>query len=312
MKDTYKILIVDDEEDIRGMLHDFLTRSGHTCETAADGVEALGKTERSGFDAVIADIKMPGMDGITLTESLIKQYPDLPVMVMTGFTTEFNEMDAVRAGAREFISKPFTMKELSARFLKMMRDRHEIERLRELAHLDALTGLPNRKLFMDRLNHALETARRYRHTFALFFVDLDNFKDVNDRLGHDTGDLLLKETAARLMECVRGSDTVARMGGDEFTVILTKVSGHEGTEIAARRVLDAFEGRFDLNGHNFRVSVSIGISLYPSDGQDGEILLKKADMAMYRVKEQGRNGYRFSGEGTENADRIDAGERPAS
>lgn len=167
------------------------------------------------------------------------------------------------------------------------------QRLEFYAHFDALTGLPNRLLFFDRFNQALIQARRYKHTAALLFLDLDRFKFVNDTYGHDVGDILLREAADRLKECIRESDTAARMGGDEFSVVLTQVSSEKDTEIVAQRIITSLCRPFSLNGHVCSVGVSIGISIFPADGLDAETLLKKADTAMYRVKEGGRNDFAF-------------------
>jgi diguanylate cyclase (GGDEF)-like protein len=170
------------------------------------------------------------------------------------------------------------------------------KRLEQLAHFDHLTMLPNRVLFFDRLSHLLEQAKRYDIPFALLFLDLDCFKSVNDSLGHAIGDLLLKRAAERLTACLRRSDTIARVGGDEFTVILSRINDGEDCGLVARKILDTFSVPFDLDGERRVIGVSIGISVYPLDGDDADTLLKKADTAMYRAKERGRNTYCYYGE----------------
>lgn len=165
------------------------------------------------------------------------------------------------------------------------------ERLEQLAHFDHLTMLPNRALFFDRLGYLLDQARRYDFTFALLFLDLDRFKAINDTFGHATGDLLLKQVSERLAGCLRRSDTVARMGGDEFTVILSRITEPADAAVVANKLLKAFESPFPLKGEERTVGASIGISLYPDDGDNPDSLLKKADTAMYRAKEGGRNNY---------------------
>ncbi len=161
-----------------------------------------------------------------------------------------------------------------------------------MATHDELTGLPNRGLLMDRLKHGLSQARRQNHKLAVMFVDLDNFKVINDSLGHDIGDLLLKDAAGRLQQCVRDSDTLARLGGDEFVVLLVDIDLEEVNTVA-NRVVDYLGASFSICGHSLYVSASIGISLYPDDGEDSGTLLKNADTAMYRSKERGRNQYQF-------------------
>ena len=167
------------------------------------------------------------------------------------------------------------------------------KRLHHLAHHDSLTDLPNRLLFEDRLKQALGKARRNGKQVALFFLDLDHFKDINDNLGHDFGDLLLIDVADRLRSCVRESDTVARMGGDEFLVLLDEVETLEMVETMAERICTALTHELSRDNYYQRVSASIGISLYPNDGTTSQELLKNADQAMYRAKNQGKASYQY-------------------
>lgn len=161
-----------------------------------------------------------------------------------------------------------------------------------LATHDPLTGLPNRALFHDRLRHALAHARRTKGRVALLFIDLDNFKTINDTLGHDVGDEVLKQAAYRLRELVRDVDTVARLGGDEFTALLSDCNA-ETAERVSRRIVDDLSASFEVKERRLFVSASIGVAFYPEDGLDSADLIKKADSAMYRAKEQGRNRVEF-------------------
>lgn len=185
-----------------------------------------------------------------------------------------------------------------ARFLwkLLTRLKHTNEQLAHLAHHDALTTLPNRILFYDRLNQSITRARREQELFAVLYLDLDGFKSVNDRFGHDAGDALLREAAKRIMSCVRNSDTVARMGGDEFTVILCNVKKNKSKDRVVKKILDAIAQPFVLNGKDCSVSVSIGVALYPDDAETAEQLVKISDAAMYLAKHTGKNCYRFVGE----------------
>ena len=162
-----------------------------------------------------------------------------------------------------------------------------------LAYCDALTGLPNRTLLKDRLSKALASARRRKEKVALLFLDLDRFKDINDSLGHSVGDLLLKEVASRLKRWAREQDTVARLGGDEFLIVLTGVTDIPGAAIAAERLMDTIIAEFVVQGHPLMVSCSLGISIFPEHGADGETLIKNADAAMYSAKDYGRNNFQF-------------------
>ncbi|MCI4627079.1 MAG: diguanylate cyclase [Candidatus Magnetoovum sp. WYHC-5] len=167
------------------------------------------------------------------------------------------------------------------------------EALKQMAYFDNLTGLPNRKMLFEFLNKTLSIAKRYNYTAALLFLDLDKFKHVNDTLGHETGDLLLKASAKRIISCIRDSDTVARLGGDEFVVVLSSVVTKEDAANVAKKIIDTLCRTFNVNGYNCNIGTSIGISLYPYDGTDADTLIKKADIAMYNVKQGERNSYQF-------------------
>jgi diguanylate cyclase (GGDEF)-like protein/hemerythrin-like metal-binding protein/PAS domain S-box-containing protein len=167
------------------------------------------------------------------------------------------------------------------------------ERLQQLAHYDELTGLANRVLFRDRLNLAIAEARRKKHKVGLILLDLDRFKDINDTLGHPVGDKVLISVADRLKKCVRETDTVGRLGGDEFIIVLPELlDAAEVTQIG-RRIIEALSRRFDPEGRQVFISTSIGVTLYPSDGDDADKLLQNADTALYRAKERGKNHLQF-------------------
>jgi diguanylate cyclase (GGDEF)-like protein/PAS domain S-box-containing protein len=161
------------------------------------------------------------------------------------------------------------------------------------AQHDFLTGLPNRMLLNDRLSHAIALAPRHMNKVAVLFLDLDGFKHINDSLGHPIGDKLLQSIAKRLLDCVRGADTVSRQGGDEFVVLLSEVQQAEQAAITARRMLHAVAQPHSIDQHDLHVTTSIGVSVYPDDGMDAETLIKNADTAMYQAKENGRQSYQF-------------------
>jgi diguanylate cyclase (GGDEF)-like protein/PAS domain S-box-containing protein len=174
------------------------------------------------------------------------------------------------------------------------------ERVQHLAHHDQLTDLPNRMLLSDRLFQSLAQVRREQGTLAVMFLDLDDFKPVNDTLGHDIGDLLLKEVALRLRGCApRDSDTVARLGGDEFVILLAQIEKAANAAVVARKILTAVKRPFVIGPHRIEISTSIGIAVYPEHGDDVNRLLKNADTAMYHAKKAGRGCYRFFRELTE-------------
>ena len=187
-------------------------------------------------------------------------------------------------------------------YLRIATDITAIQQSREQferqANHDALTGLPNRRLFMDRLSHALEHCLRSQQKLALLFIDLDNFKAVNDRLGHVIGDELLKEVANRLAHSARAVDTVCRLSGDEFTIVMEDMETVDlgAAGLVAKRIIDALSKPFTLSGHTITASASIGISLYPADGTDADVLIRNADAALYHAKELGRNRYQYFSE----------------
>ena len=167
------------------------------------------------------------------------------------------------------------------------------DQMDHFAHHDALTGLPNRMLLQDRLGQAIESARRQDRQLAVMFLDLDRFKHINDSLGHAVGDQLLQSAAQRLVDCLRHSDTISRYGGDEFVVLLPHVEHAEDAALSADKMLAALALPQRIGQHDLHIGASIGISIYPNDGQDTETLIKSADTAMYHAKESGRNNYKF-------------------
>ncbi|HRS82928.1 MAG TPA: diguanylate cyclase [Smithellaceae bacterium] len=170
------------------------------------------------------------------------------------------------------------------------------EKIQYLATHDFLTELPNRMMFGHLLHQAVQTAKRYQKQFAVLFIDLDGFKEINDRMGHEAGDRLLKEIAARLKNNLRAADVAARMGGDEFVLLMEEVTDSASVATVARKINDGIAQPFIIHGLEQRITASIGISLYPNDGQDGQTLLTRADQAMYAAKAKGKNHYQFYAE----------------
>ncbi len=167
------------------------------------------------------------------------------------------------------------------------------ERISHIAEHDFLTGLPNRALLTDRLAQSIELAQRHGKKLALIYLDLDHFKHINDSLGHEIGDKVLQSAATRLQTCVRLSDTVSRQGGDEFVVLLPEVEDVQEAVVTAKKLIEAMAQPHLVTGHELRVTISIGISIYPDDGQDSETVVRNADTAMYQAKKTGRNTYQL-------------------
>ena len=301
------LLVEDNPADARFVL-ELLTDAGKGglgvahAGTVREGLRLLAQED---FDAILLDLSLPDSQGIDTLTALHAQATGVPILVLTGLEDEAVATRALRHGAQDYLVKGKFEGDLLVRAMD-----HAIERMRSgrylhyMAHHDGLTGLPNRTLLQDRLDQALERARRNRETVALLFLDLDHFKKINDALGHAAGDELLQQVAARLRACVRASDTVARAAGDEFTVLLPEIARLEDVATVAEKIMIAFQTPFRIGEHELRVSASLGASLYPNDGLDVETLLKNADAAMYRAKEQGRANYQlYSAAGAPDPDR---------
>jgi diguanylate cyclase (GGDEF)-like protein len=227
--------------------------------------------------------------------------PHLPLIVLTGLDDESVATQALREGAQEYLVKGQLETRSLLRALRYAIERKNMEEAArrmslEIAHAakhDFLTGLPNRLLLYERITHAIALAKRHDKKLAVLFLDLDGFKHVNDSLGHSTGDQLLCSVAARLVECVRSTDTVSRQGGDEFVVLLSEIEESQDAAIGALRMLEAVATLNSVDQHDINITTSLGISIFPDDGEDAEALIKNADTAMYQAKDSGRQTYCF-------------------
>ncbi|HBA73717.1 MAG: diguanylate cyclase response regulator [Geobacteraceae bacterium GWC2_55_20] len=296
------ILIVDDLEANVQLLEQMLRVAGYTRITSTRDPRAVCDLHRANhYDLILLDLRMPGMDGFQVMEGLKEIETDgyLPVLAVTAEPA--HKLRALQSGAKDFISKPFDLAEVLIRVHNLLEVRllHEAARnygkmLEELALNDPLTGLANRRLLADRMSMALVHARRNRSAMAVVFLDLDGFKQINDTLGHGTGDILLKMVAERLLATVREEDTVARLGGDEFILALWHVSGIDYASLAASRAIEALSQPYDIDGNVVRITTSAGVSIYPDHGEDAETLLKSADLALYEAKHAGKNTWKIA------------------
>jgi diguanylate cyclase (GGDEF)-like protein len=268
--------------------------------TVAENLKSgLDFLRQNHVDVVLLDLGLPDSQGLQSFEAVNGAFPEKPVVVLSGTADQTLALEAVQLGAQDYLVKGPTGWEIASRAMRYAIERKRMEeRLHHMATHDALTGLPNRTLFHDRLTHAIELSRRLssgkneKWELAIMLLDLDNFKSANDTYGHPQGDLLLQAVTDQLRDCVRESDTVARMGGDEFTLIFENVSGTDDAVGLVKKVLTAFDQPFQFGGHELKVTASIGISLFPRDGYDAETLLTHADIAMYRAK-RSKNTYKF-------------------
>jgi diguanylate cyclase (GGDEF)-like protein len=278
-----RILIVDDEEEVRRFLVSLLSKHGHECDTAKDGIEALEKIKRNSFDSAVIDVVMPLMDGITLTKELLRLHPNLPIMIMTGHAEEHSAESAIAAGAREFIKKPFSINEFILRFDKMMRDHKGEEVLLALSLTDELTGLYNRRRFFVLTEQYLKVAIRTKKRSLLLYIDMDDLKWINDSYGHHEGDHALIDLAGILKKTFRESDIIARIGGDEFVVLLE--STIENDEILITRLYENIKAYDDKGPRRYQLSISVGTAQFnPENPISIDELLSKADALMYAQK----------------------------
>ncbi|MBF0457980.1 MAG: diguanylate cyclase [Nitrospirae bacterium] len=292
--DKTRIMIVEDEGISSAYIQDTLEHLGYIVTSVASSAkEAIEQAEKERPELILMDIQIKGaMDGIDTANEIRIRF-NIPVVYLTAHSDEGTLERAKITEPFGYVMKPVDSKDLKT-CIEIALYKNKMEnRLKELAHYDFLTGLPNRTLFFDRLDQALKQAKRTNRDVALLEIDLDGFKCINDRMGHDAGDAVLIEIAKRLKCQIRGSDTVSRFGGDEFMIILTNLSEAGDAETLALKIIVAIGKPFHFNTPHCAVGASIGISFYPQDGYDAETLLKKADAAMYRAKEDGKNTYQL-------------------
>ncbi|MDN3637871.1 EAL domain-containing protein [Simiduia curdlanivorans] len=302
--DTHiRLLLIDDEQVEYLLIGSLLSDVFHTAYeiTWLPKLEdALPEILSDNYDVILLDYQWHNGSAKDLILAARNMGAKVPILVMTDEMEADVDREALSVGAADYLIKGKIDAQLLERTMRYAIERKANEiKLSELAHYDSLTGVSNRILFRDRLDHAVDLAKRGDHPFTLMYLDLDGFKPVNDCYGHDVGDMLIRETAQRLQGCVRLSDTVARVGGDEFTLLLDDM--HSTTDMAhlAEKVIDAISAPFALAGMDITVGCSVGIAPY-RPGADGESLQRQADMAMYRAKQASGNQYCFYAESMDN------------
>jgi diguanylate cyclase (GGDEF)-like protein len=262
----------------------------HVVDRLANGLERLATDE---IALVILDLSLPDSFGLDTFTKVYTHSPAVPIIVLTGNDDDSLALSAVKQGAQDYLVKNRLDRELLVRSMRysIERKRYQVE-LEHQANYDALTGLPNRNLLHDRLHQAVH-GQRGRTNIGVVFMDLDHFKLINDSLGHSMGDRLLKGMADRLRAVLRESDTIGRVGGDEFVLILNEQANEEVVFRTMQRIAAKVAEPIVIDGKELYVTSSAGISLYPQDGRDVDTLLRNADAAMYRAKEHGRANFQF-------------------
>ncbi len=291
------ILLVEDDEDDYVLARDLLSEifgPALKLDWAESWDAGLAALHKGTHDICIADYRLGDRNGLELVREAATLGCAAPIILLTGQDNREIDLAAVKAGATDYLVKGQITAPLLDRAIRYAIERKKVEQqLVTLAQYDSLTGLANRTLFHARLVDAVAQAKRTGQLVAVLLLDLDNFKDVNDTLGHPAGDMLLTLVSKRLTACARETDTVARLGGDEFAVIATNVTHGDGAAALARKLIDVLAAPFTLNGQEVFTATSIGITLFPLDGKEPDQLLKNADMALYQAKAEGRGRHRF-------------------
>lgn len=326
------LLLVDDDEEIGAALTRLLRQDGYKILCARSGQEGLELLAQHEVNVIVSDQRMPGMVGVEFLSRAKELYPKTVRIILSGYADLSSVTDAINRGAiYKFLTKPWDNEMLCANVLEafqhyeltQQRNRlaleiqeanttlaslslelskllaHKDGQIERLSHYDQLTNLPGRALFFDRLNQGVERAQREGLQAAILLIDLDHFKTINDSLGHAAGDHLLQVVAGRLASHARGEDTIARMGGNEFGLVLTGIKrAHEAEEIA-QNILDLLaRDPVSIGGEEVYVGACIGIGVYPSDGLDSNTLIKNANAALRHAKSKGQgNVQRYAADG---------------
>ncbi len=289
------ILIVDDETAIREQISEYLAAFGLQSDTAANAEEALVMLKNKQYDVVITDIKMPGMDGLALTDIIKKNYA-ADVIVITGYDKNYSYEDAVKLGASDFVFKPVRLEELLLRLRRVFKERRMakerariLEKLQKLAVTDGLTKLYNARRFYYTIELEMNRSNRYNHPLGLLMLDIDDFKLYNDTYGHLEGDKVLVAIGKAITSILRTMDSAYRYGGEEFTVLLPETNIEEAATVA-QRIRAEIESLqfFPEPGEPVSISVSIGVTQYKPE-EDAASFVQRADKAMYISKNRGKN-----------------------
>lgn len=292
-----RVLVVEDDYQDYVLISEYLrqVRSSHyVVDHVLSVTQARAALLDDKYDVFLVDLVLGEENGLHLLEEAIRNHVSKPIIILTGAQQQDIDAAVMQLGAADFIPKGEATPSLLDRTI-----RHAIERkaaaieLEKLVKQDVLTGLGNRKMFEDHIEYAIARSKRNGSRFGVMFLDLDRFKDVNDSMGHHAGDALLIEVAKRLRQTVREGDVVARIGGDEFTILLTEIHGHEDMEMVARKLIENISLPVVVDGKSLVTSSCIGISQYPESGSTVRELMQYADTALYESKKRGSGSYQY-------------------
>ena len=305
---NFSLLYVEDDKNTQESMRSILEDEVKVLYQAYNGKDGLSVYKDKKPDIVLTDISMPAMNGLEMA-SAIKDIDKMqPIVITSAFDDKNIMLEAVNIGIDGFVVKPVNIELLMNRLeyiAQNLQNRIDVQkarekayeekerRLYELAHYDALTSIPNRFLFEQKLDTAIEKAKRESSGIALFFIDLDNFKTINDTYGHKAGDAVLVNAVKNIKSSIRNNDFIARIGGDEFALIVENILGRKCLEVLAGKIIKAASNPVLYHGEALRVSCSIGIEVCDNNDMDRESLIHNADIAMYSAKKRGKSDFAF-------------------
>ena len=297
MKET--ILIIEDEKDILALLSGLLESEEYRVITACNGREGVEKFHHYTPDLIITDVRMPIMDGIEVLREVKTKESDTEVIILTGHSDETTAIDCLRLGAYDYFRKPLEDIDVLLTAVERVLEKRSLERknrslvrqLKELSIKDPLTGLYNYRYLQSCLDEEVDRSQRYGHNFFILMIDADHFKDINDNHGHLFGDHVLKKLGELLSTQLRSTDRLFRYGGEEFLVIMNELSKAEVAMIVERLMESIRNHQFRNEGQSAKITVSMGGAFFPDDADNKLELIKKADQALYKAKESGRNRF---------------------
>ena len=298
---SVKILHIEDDDIdamlVRDVLHSDVGYGQFEIIHVNSLRDALKELSHNNYDTVLLDLNLRDVQGIDSVSVIKEESPDIPVVVISGVDSDSIALNAIDCGAQEYIAKGHCSGRVIRHAIHSSIKCKAVEReLFKQANYDELTGLSNRRFFMEYLQRTLDKAKRWKRSEVILFLDLDRFKIINDHHGHEFGNMVLREAAARMIRSLRSCDIIARYGGDEFVILLDSRSDNcrEAATKIANKIIASIGNPFDIDGHHIEISSSIGIAVYPESGTNCNDLIKYADEAMYQSKNAGGGCYHFS------------------
>ncbi len=295
-KEKPLILIVEDNPTDSAFCRNIMKKNGYETEVCMDCESALEFLSKKQPDLILLDIIMPGINGFQFSEYMKEnlKFKDIPVIFLSGMDDEESIIKGFNSGGVDFITKPFRTQELLARTRTHVELKKTKEKLIQMAATDELTGLANRRYFIERLTNEFDRDRRYESKYSLLIIDIDHFKNINDTYGHKTGDLVLQEAASVMKKSLRSSDIIGRIGGEEFAVLLPETEIKAALLISERVRKNVEEVKVLSNSHEIKITISLGVSQSAVEDQNVDEIFIRADTAMYNAKKEGRNRIKTS------------------